>query len=108
MAPVIMGNPDRPELGERLADSFCSIHPDIARHFARVTFLSDNRDDLAQVSVPTLVMQSSIDAIAPVEVGNYVHEAIPGSRFAMLSATGHVPILSDPDEVVAVIRRHLT
>jgi sigma-B regulation protein RsbQ len=95
-------------LGERLADSFCSIHPEIARHFARVTFLSDNRDDLALVSVPTLVMQSSIDAIAPVEVGSYVHEAIPESRLAMLSATGHVPILSDPDEVVAVIRRHLT
>ena len=69
MAPVIMGNPDRPELGQRLADSFCSIDPEIARHFARVTFLSDNRADLAHVSVPTLVMQCSTDVIAPVEVG---------------------------------------
>ena len=67
-APVIMGNDDQPELGARLTASFCSIDPEIARHFAHVTFLSDNRTDLALVSVPTLIMQSSADAITPVEV----------------------------------------
>jgi sigma-B regulation protein RsbQ len=108
MAPVIIGNPDRPELGQRLAESFCTIDPEIARHFARVTFLSDNRADLAQVSVPTLVMQCSTDVIAPVEVGSYVHQAIPESSLAMLSATGHVPILSDPHEVIHAIRRFVT
>ena len=108
MAPVIIGNPDRPELGQRLAESFCTIDPEIARHFARVTFLSDNRADLAQVSVPTLVMQCSTDVIAPVEVGSYVHEAIPESTLAMLSATGHVPILSDPHEVIRAMRRFVT
>jgi sigma-B regulation protein RsbQ len=108
MAPVIIGNPDRPELGQRLADSFCTIDPEIARHFARVTFLSDNRADLAEVAVPALVLQCSPDVIAPVEVGRYVHEAIPESTFAMLSATGHVPILSDPDEVVRAVRRFVT
>jgi sigma-B regulation protein RsbQ len=107
-APVIMGNDDRPELGERLVDSFCSMDPAIARHFAHVTFLSDNRSDLAHVSVPTLVMQGSHDAIAPDEVGRYVHEAIPGSRLAMLQTTGHVPILSGPDEVVAEMRGYLS
>jgi sigma-B regulation protein RsbQ len=105
MAPVIMGNPDRPQLGERLTASFCSIHPDIARHFARVTFLSDNRADLPAVSVPTTVLQCVDDVIAPVEVGRYVNSAIAGSRLAILDATGHVPNLSAPDEVIREIRR---
>jgi sigma-B regulation protein RsbQ len=108
MAPVIMGNDDRPALGERLTASFCSVDPDIARHFARVTFLSDNRDDLSRVAVPTLVMQSSADAIAPTEVGAFVHAAIPDSRLTVLETTGHVPILSGPDEVVAEMRSYLS
>ncbi|MDY0910458.1 alpha/beta hydrolase [Microbacterium sp. CFBP9034] len=108
MAPVIMGNADRPELGDRLTTSFCSIDPEIARHFAHVTFLSDNRRDLAAVTVPTLVMQSSADAIAPTEVGYFVHAAIPGSRLIILNTTGHVPILSGPEEVVSEMRAYLS
>jgi sigma-B regulation protein RsbQ len=107
MAPVIMGNPQRPELGDRLTASFCAIDPEIARHFAHVTFLSDNRADLPLVTVPTLVLQCSADAIAPVEVGRYMHAAIEGSTLSVLEATGHVPILSAPDEVVAQIRGYL-
>jgi len=107
-APIIIGNQDRPELGARLTASFCSMDPEIARHFAHVTFLSDNRDDLPHVSVPTLVMQSGADAIAPVDVGRYVHAAIPTSRLTMLRTTGHVPILSGPEEVVATIRAYLS
>ncbi len=97
MAPVIMGNPDRPELGEELTASFCRTDPEIARQFAQVTFLSDNRADLASVDIPTLVLQCSQDAIAPVEVGRYVHESIPGSTLVMLDAIGHCPNLSAPD-----------
>ncbi|GAA1980548.1 alpha/beta hydrolase [Microbacterium pumilum] len=107
-APMMMGNPDRPELGERLTESFCRTDPDIARHFAHVTFLSDNRSDLARVSVPTLVLQCSEDAIAPREVGEYVHASIPNSTFELLQATGHIPILSGPDEVIAALRAHLS
>ncbi|MET9607871.1 alpha/beta hydrolase [Streptomyces sp. NPDC006512] len=103
MAPVIMGNPERPELGEELANSFCRTDPEIARVFARVTFLSDNRADLEKVTVPTLVAQCSHDAIAPPEVGAFVHDRIPGSRLVTLAATGHCPQLSAPDETTAVI-----
>jgi sigma-B regulation protein RsbQ len=106
-APMIMGNPDRPELGERLTESFCRTDPEIARHFAHVTFLSDNRSDLAGVTVPTLVMQCTDDAIAPLEVGEYVHREIPASTFALLRTTGHIPILAGPDEVVAALNAHL-
>ncbi len=107
MAPVIMGTPDRPELGEELTNSFCRTDPEIAARFARVTFLSDNRDDLAAVTVPTLVLQTREDAIAPPAVGRYVHEAIPGSAFALLDATGHCPNLSAPEETIAAIRAFL-
>lgn len=107
MAPAIMGRPDRPELGEELAESFCRTDPDIARHFARVTFLSDNRADLAQVEVPSLVLQCSSDVIAPTAVGEFVHRSIPGSRLVVLSATGHCPNLSAPEETVEAIRAFL-
>jgi sigma-B regulation protein RsbQ len=103
MAPVIMGNPERPELGEELANSFCRTDPLIARAFARTTFLSDNRSDLAHVTVPTLVLQCSSDAIAPPEVGEFVRAQIPGSRLVTLAATGHCPQLSAPDATLAAI-----
>ena len=104
MAPVIMGNPDAPELGAELTESFCRTDPDIARRFARVTFLSDNRADLAGVGVPTLVLQCSDDAIAPPAVGDYVHREIAGSTLVRLAATGHCPNLSAPHETIEAIR----
>jgi sigma-B regulation protein RsbQ len=104
MAPVIVGNPDRPELGEELTNSFCRTDPEIARHFAGVTFLSDNRADLAGVTTPTLVLQCSDDAIAPQPVGDYVHREVRGSELVLLNATGHCPNLSAPEETIAAIR----
>jgi sigma-B regulation protein RsbQ len=108
MAPVIMGNPDRPELAEELTNSFCRTDPDIARQFARVTFLSDNRADLPGVAVPTLVLQCSEDVIAPDVVGEFVHRQVPGSVLTHLAATGHVPHLSAPEETTAAIRAFLS
>ena len=107
MAPVIMGNPDRPELGGELRDSFCRTDPDVAATFARATFLSDNRADLGKVNVPTLILQCSDDPIAPDQVGRFVHSRIPDSRLVRLEATGHCPNLSAPAETVAVIKAHL-
>jgi sigma-B regulation protein RsbQ len=103
MAPVIMGNPDRPELGAELTNSFCRTDPRIAAQFARVTFLSDNRADLASVRIPTLILQCSDDVIAPDAVGEYVHRQIEGSRLVVLKATGHCPNLSAPEETVDAI-----
>jgi sigma-B regulation protein RsbQ len=104
MAPVIMGNHDRPELGMELANSFCRTDPDIAKEFARVTFNSDNRADLAKVTLPTLILQCSEDVIAPLSVGEYVHRQMPNSQLVVLKATGHCPNLSAPDEVISAIR----
>lgn len=107
MAPVIAGNPDRPEFGAELTNSFCRTDPDIAAHFARVTFLSDNRSDLAKVPTPSLVLQCSDDVIAPNAVGNYVHANLPSSVLKVLSATGHCPHLTAPDETIAAISDYL-
>jgi sigma-B regulation protein RsbQ len=103
MAPVIMGNPDRPELTGELTESFCRTDPHIARRFAEVTFTSDNRADLPHVQTPTLVLQCAQDAIAPVSVGRYVAEAMPNATLVMLDATGHCPNLSAPEETIAAI-----
>jgi sigma-B regulation protein RsbQ len=107
MAPVIVGNPDRPQLGEELTNSFCRTDPEIARHFARVTFTSDNRADLASVRIPTLVLQCSQDVIAPEVVGDYVHARVNGSTLVRLAATGHCPNLSAPEETAAAVRAFL-
>jgi sigma-B regulation protein RsbQ len=107
MAPFIAGNPDRPEIGAELADSFCRVDPTIASQFARVTFLSDNRADLAEVKVPTVVLQCTDDTVAPTAVGRFVHQQIPGSEFVQLAATGHTPNLSGPDELAMTIREQL-
>lgn len=97
MAPAIMGTPERPELGEELTNSFCATDPAMARVFARTTFLSDSRADLAMVRVPTLVLESTEDAIAPRQVGAYVKAAVKDSTLVTLDATGHCPHLSAPE-----------
>lgn len=104
MAPGIIGNPDRPELGEELTNSFCRTDPEIAKQFARVTFMSDNRADLAKVPVRTLVLQCKDDIIAGEHVGEYVHQRLPRSKLVILNATGHCPNLSAPDEVISAIQ----
>jgi sigma-B regulation protein RsbQ len=103
MAPVIMGNPDRPELGEELAETFCRTNPAYARVFARTTFLSDNRADLPRIPLPALVIECAQDAIAPREVGAYVHAHIPDSRLVTLDASGHCPHVSHPAATAAAI-----
>lgn len=104
MAPVIMGNADRPELGEELTNSFCRTNPDIAKEFARVTFRSDNRSDLPKAAIPALILQCSEDVIAPIAVGEYMHKQMPNSELVILKATGHCPNLSAPEEVISAMR----
>lgn len=107
IAPAIMGNADRPELGSELTESFCRTDPAVARQFAGVTFMSDNRADLANVNVPTLVLQCRDDIIAPVEVGRYVQASLPDAQLVVLDATGHCPHLSAPQQTIAAIAAFL-
>jgi sigma-B regulation protein RsbQ len=107
MAPAIMANGDRPELGSELTNSFCRMDPAIASQFARVTFMSDNRADLSSVRVPTLILQCSEDVIAPPSVGEFIRAKIPGSELVRLKATGHCPNLSAPEETTEAITSFL-
>ncbi|MGE0397099.1 MAG: alpha/beta fold hydrolase [Kofleriaceae bacterium] len=103
MAPVIMGAPDQPELGTELTNSFCRTDPEIAKHFARVTFLSDHRADLPRLEAPTLILQCSDDVIAPVAVGEYMHRTLPKSTLAIIQNVGHCPHLSAPSPCTSAI-----
>ena len=107
LAPNVMKNPERPELSEELERSFCSTDPRVARQFANVTFLSDNRKDLADVVTPCLILQCSEDMIAPLEVGDYLHRNLKESTLRVTEATGHCPHMSHPDETICLIREYL-
>jgi sigma-B regulation protein RsbQ len=104
MSPIIMGNINRPELSKELNASLCRMDREVAKEFARATFLADNRADLHSVEAATLILQCDADPIAPVEAGAYVHRTIPASKLVQLKATGHCPHLSAPEEVIAAIR----
>ena len=107
LAPVIMGNTDRPELAAELENSFCRTDPAIAKQFAAVTFLSDNRADLPLVETRSLILQCREDAIAPPPVGEYVRAHMPNAELVMLDATGHCPHVSAPEQTVAAIKDFL-
>jgi sigma-B regulation protein RsbQ len=108
LAPNIMGNPDKPELREELTESFCSVDPDIAKQFARVTFYSDNRQDLEKLLLPTLLMQCSEDILAPFEVGEFCNKNIKNSSLQIMRATGHCPHLSSPEETITGMKKFLS
>jgi sigma-B regulation protein RsbQ len=107
LAPAIMKNQERPELGAELTESFCSTDPKIARQFAEVTFLSDNRKDLGRMKIPSLIMQCSDDLVAPLPVGTYLHAHLPGSSLKVMQATGHCPHMSAPRETIEIMQDYL-
>jgi sigma-B regulation protein RsbQ len=108
MAPAIMGAPDQPELGQELTNSFCRTDPDIAAHFARVTFLSDNRADLPKLTAPALILQCSDDIIAPRSVGEYMHSRMPAATLRVIDNVGHCPHLSAPAASIDAINEFLS
>jgi sigma-B regulation protein RsbQ len=107
LAPVIMKNAERPELGRELEESFCSTDPTIARRFAEATFYSDNRADLANLKTPSLIIQVTDDAIAPVSVGEFMHANLPQSTLHLMEASGHCPHMSHPRETIKIIKDYL-
>jgi sigma-B regulation protein RsbQ len=108
LAPAIMANKERPELGEELTESFCSTDPIIARQFAETTFFSDNRNDLQKLTIPSLILQCSEDIIAPIEVGEYLHKNLANSTMKIMKATGHCPHMSEPEETISLMKEYLS
>jgi sigma-B regulation protein RsbQ len=108
MAPTIMGAPDRPELGQELTNSFCQTDPAIAKHFARVTFLSDNRADISKLQTRSLILQCSDDLIAPRAVGEYMHRVMRNSTLRYIDNIGHCPHLSAPKAITECMNAFLS
>jgi sigma-B regulation protein RsbQ len=107
LAPIVMKNPERPELEQELEESFCSIDPKITQQFAKATFLSDNRADLPNIKTPSLIIQVSDDAIAPLSVGEFMHREMPNSILRKMDTSGHCPHMSHPHEVIEIIKDYL-
>jgi sigma-B regulation protein RsbQ len=107
MAPAIMGAPDQPELATELTNSFCRTDPEIAKHFARVTFLSDHRADLPRLKTPALLLQCSDDLIAPMSVGRYMQRVMPHATLRIIENVGHCPHLSAPSASSAAMDEFL-
>lgn len=105
ITPVIAGHPEKPEHSNELQNSFCRMNPEIAKHFAKVTFLSDNREDLTRVSVPVQIIQSNPDVISQSEVGKFVHQQIPNSIFTQIEVAGHIPHLTNPSATIEAIKK---
>ena len=107
LAPNIMANPERPELGKELTESFCTTDPVIAGQFARATFFSDNRSDLSKLKIPSLILQCSEDIIAPNTVGEYLHHHLHDSQLKVMNAKGHCPHMSEPEETIGLMKEYL-
>jgi len=107
MAPFFMGNSERPELAAELEKSFCQNNPEIAKHFANVTFQGDHRSDLNKLTTDTLIIQSKEDVIASFKVGQYVHEHIANSKLVIIETTGHCPHLSGPHQTIEAMKKYL-
>lgn len=107
LAPVVLQNEERPDLAKDFEEVLCSNDPAIMRQFAEVTFTSDVRSELQKLTVPTLILQTSFDAIAPVKVGEYVHDQLPNSELMLMEATGHNPHISAAEETIAKIKVYL-
>ncbi len=107
MAPAIMGTPTMPEHGETLTTSFCQADPDIARHFAKVTFLSDHRADMRDLKHRTLILECHDDVIVPPSVGEWMDRTVENGTLVTLDATGHCPHISFPVETAVAMRGFL-
>ena len=104
LAPVVSAQGEEDVVTAELSDSFCSTDPETTKVFARTTFFSDNRVDLAKVTRPCLILQHRNDTLAPLAVGEYVHAHLPGSTLKILEVQGHCGHMSAPLLVAEAIR----
>lgn len=106
-AANFMNNPDRPLLTEQLIEVYNEEDPAMMKSFAEVVFLSDHRQDLPEVTIPSLIMQCSEDSIVPLESAEYLHKHLKNSKLIVMEATGHYPQISYPEETVNTILEYI-
>jgi sigma-B regulation protein RsbQ len=106
-ATMLIGTDQPVSLGYELADYFCQADPTIAKQFARLGFLTDNRADLPHLHLPTLLLQCAQDVAVPQQVNAYLLAHLPQATLVALPTSGHCPHLSAPFEVVAALREFI-
>lgn len=106
-AALLAGESNDPALGAELVNRFCSTDSVVAKQFARVAFLADNRADMAHLQTPSLLLQCAQDAVAPAEVGEFLVRQLPHATLVQLRTTGHCPHLSAPLETLDAMRTYL-
>lgn len=107
MAPTIVGQPEGAVATDELTQSFCRTDPKIAQHFARVTFLSDERKAFEHATRPSLILHCKHDALVPMEVAEWMKDRTPMVTLELLDATGHCPHMTVPHDVVAAMQTYL-
>ncbi len=98
LAPLVMGQSGA-GMAEELTDSFCSTDPLFAKTFAKATFFSDCRHLLPKAKVPTLIFQSTEDALAAVSVGEFVQSEMPNAELKLFEANGHCLHMTHSKEI---------
>ncbi|HVZ71313.1 MAG TPA: alpha/beta fold hydrolase [Polyangia bacterium] len=68
---------------------------------------SDVGDRLSKVRAPTLVLIGDADPLAPLGVGEYLRDRIPGATLEIVAGGGHSMAEDDPALIAALIDRHL-
>jgi len=68
----------------------------------------DQRDTLATVTVPTLVLCGENDTLCPVERHETMRELIPSAILEIIRGAGHLPVLEQPEPTNRALARWLT
>jgi sigma-B regulation protein RsbQ len=108
LAPIVIGGQASEWLIGELSSSFCSADPIIAQKFARATFLSDYRSAYAKSTVPSLIIQSRVDALASLAVGDFLNSTTPNSELIVIDSEGHCPHMTHPSITSEAIQKYLS
>ena len=106
-SPLVVGRADAPEAVEEFAAYLRRMRPDVARQTLQAVFLSDHRAVLRRVTQPVTVVQPRADVAVPTAVGRYLAATLPRGTYRELDAEGHLPQLTAPNQLVAVLREVL-
>jgi pimeloyl-ACP methyl ester carboxylesterase len=93
------------ELDTVLAGTAASI-PSGTREHVDLVGRIDVRDELAGISVPTLVISTTHDTLVTPALHRKLAHGIPGAKLVEI-ATGHLPFVEAPDEWLGLIRDFL-
>lgn len=79
---------------------------DTAVSFLEVLACQDQRESLASIDCPVLVMHGSEDQVSPIAAGRYIAEAVKDGSLVEFPGVGHAPFWSKPEVFADTLREH--